>query len=211
MLFGEMISYHKLYSVFSKNIPRKFVRLLSKGLKVQAKEKLGTYLGCPRDVDGRNLNVFQGIHQKVNTTITSWKFNNLNQAGKLILINSILAVYTFHIMTTFLFPRKVLKSVTSSLLRFWRVSSKDRKPIYWEKISFLEEHKNCGGLSLRNLENLNKATLFKQYWCIHCNRDLLVSLVFREKYSEQWFQKSMEGKIPQRSSWGGRSIMKSVQ
>lgn len=140
-----MISYHKLYSVFSKNIPRKFVRLLSKGLKVQAKEKLGTYLGCPRDVDGRNLNVFQGIHQKVNTTITSWKFNNLNQAGKLILINSILAVYTFHIMTTFLFPRKVLKSVTSSLLRFWRVSSKDRKPIYWEKISFLEEHKNCGG------------------------------------------------------------------
>lgn len=118
ILSSQMINHRKSYSVLSKNSPRKFVRLMSKGLKVQVKDKLGTYLGCPMDVDGRSLNTFQGSHHKVSTIITSWKFNTLNQAGKLILINSILAVYASHVITTFLFPKKVVKMVTSSFLRF---------------------------------------------------------------------------------------------
>lgn len=64
-------SSKKTYVIFSINIPRKFVRLLNKGLKVEIKERLGKYLGCPMDVDGRSLNVFQEFHEKVNRTFTS--------------------------------------------------------------------------------------------------------------------------------------------
>lgn len=43
------------------------------------------------------------------------------------------------------------------------------------------------------------------------NQSLLVSKVFRAKYTNSWFENNKRGKIPQSSSWGGgRSIMKSV-
>lgn len=51
---------------------------------------MGTYLGCPLDVDGRSLKLFDFIHEKIMNKITSWKFQLLSQAGRLILINSIL-------------------------------------------------------------------------------------------------------------------------
>lgn len=63
---------------------------------------------------------------------------------------------------------------------------------------------------MRNLEHLNKAILFKQVWRMHSNKELLVSIVFRVRYKEDWFKRSLEGRIPQGTSWGGRSIMKSV-
>ena len=58
---GEMINTQKSYTVFSKNTLKKFIRLLNKGLKVGNKEKQGKYLGCPMDVSGHSLQVFQAI------------------------------------------------------------------------------------------------------------------------------------------------------
>lgn len=69
---------NKSFIVFSKKTPPKFIRLLSKRLEMQNKEKLGSYLGCPMDVDGRSLNVFQNLDNKVPTTISSWKFKSIN-------------------------------------------------------------------------------------------------------------------------------------
>lgn len=77
-LSGEMVNSKKSFTVFSKNTPQKFIRLLSKRLGMQKKEKLGTYLGCSMDVDGRTLNIFQKISDKVASTISSWKFKSIN-------------------------------------------------------------------------------------------------------------------------------------
>lgn len=58
------------------------------------------------DVDGRTLNIFQELHQKVDATITSWKFSHLNLARKMILINNILVAYSSYVMATYMFPPK---------------------------------------------------------------------------------------------------------
>ena len=183
-LLGEMINAEKSYTVFSKNTPRKFIRLLNKGLKVGNKEKLGKYLGCPMDVTGHSLHTFKDLSEKVASTISSWKFSALNQAGKMLLINSILIAFASHIMATYLLPKKMLNKTTSVFLKFWWSSSHDKKPIYWRKRSLLEKHKHEGGLGLRNLIAQNKAILFKQAWRIQNNPNLLVSQIFRAKYSE---------------------------
>lgn len=75
-----MINQEKSCAIFSKNTPRKFVRLMQKGLKIQTKEKHEKYLGYPMDMDGRKLNIFQELHQKIEATITGWKFTHLNLA-----------------------------------------------------------------------------------------------------------------------------------
>lgn len=127
---GEMINSLKSYTVFSRNAPKKFIRLLNKGLKVGNKEKLGKYLGCPMDLTGHSLQILQELPQKISNTITSWSFSSLNQAGKLLLINSILMAFASHIMATLLFPKKSFAHSTSILLKFWWRSSKDKKLIY---------------------------------------------------------------------------------
>ena len=175
------------------------------------KEVLGKYLGCPMDVTGHTLSIFRSIPEKISKTITSWQYNHLNQAGKLILFNSILAAFASHVMALYSIPKKILAEATSACLKFWWGSNAQKKPIYWKKRTLLEEHKHKGGMGLRNLEAINSATLFKQAWRIQNNQGLLVSKVFRAKYSDSWFGKSIRGKIPKNSSWGGRSIMKSVK
>lgn len=179
---GEIINTQKSYTVFSRNTPKKFIRLLNKGQKLGNKEKLGKYLGCPMDVTGHSLHVFEELLQKNSNTITSWSFTSLSQLGKLLLINSILMAYATHIMATFMFPKKMLPHSTSILLKFWWRTKKDKKPIYWRKRSLLEKHKLEGGLGLRNLLAINKATLFRQVWRMHHNPQLLASQMFRAKY-----------------------------
>lgn len=118
-LSGKMINVQKSFTNFSRNTPPKFMRLFSRRLGLKHKDKLGLYLGCPMDVDGRSLNDFKSLPTKVASTLSSWKFKNLSQAGKLILINSILIAFSSHIMTVFKFPKYILNQVTSLLLKFW--------------------------------------------------------------------------------------------
>lgn len=207
-----MISLQKSLMVFSGNPPPpKFIRLLSKRFAVSNKEKLGKHLGFPMDVDGRSINHFKSIPVKVANTITSWKFKNITQAGKLILINSILIAYASHIMAIFQIPQFILKQITSLLLKFWWAASQDRKPIYWRKRELLERPKSQGGLGLRNLQSLNKALLFKQAWRMESKQSLLISKVFRAKYSSNWSANSLKGKIPETCTWGSRRTMKAVK
>lgn len=157
-----MINIQKSYTVYIKKTPRKFIRLLNKGLKIDNRDKLGKYLGCPIDVNGHSLNLFQELPEKVVQTISSWKFSALNQACKLILIHSTLIAYASQSMYTFLFPKNITKRTLSVIRKLWWSALINKKPIYWRKITLLKEHKSNGGLGLRNIEILNKETLCKQ-------------------------------------------------
>ncbi|KAL2944426.1 hypothetical protein RDABS01_032773 [Bienertia sinuspersici] len=85
-----MINYKKSHIQFSRNTPPKFIRFMRKPLGVRSQEKLGSYLGCPMDVDGRTTSTFNQIHDSVLQCISSWKYSCLNPAARSILINSIL-------------------------------------------------------------------------------------------------------------------------
>lgn len=76
-LSGEMINTQNTYTVFHLNTPRKFFRLLNKGFKVDNKDKLGKYLGCPMDVTGHSLSTFQNLLEKIVKTISTWQFSAL--------------------------------------------------------------------------------------------------------------------------------------
>lgn len=62
---GEMINFDKSCVIFSPNTPSTFIRLLRRPLGVKSDTKLGTYLGCPMDVDGRSTSQLAQIHEKL--------------------------------------------------------------------------------------------------------------------------------------------------
>lgn len=123
----------KSYTVFSRNTPKKCIRLLNKGFKVINKKKLGKYLRCPIDLTGHSLSVFQNLPQKIVKKISTWQFSALNQARKLILINCILIAYASHVMATYMIPKKILATTTSTILQFWWGANMGKRPIYWKK------------------------------------------------------------------------------
>lgn len=151
-------------------------------LGVPNSNSFGAYLGCPMEVDGRNTTPLNDIISRIRQKISTWKFMHISPAGKLILINTILASLAAHIISIYLLPVKVKKKVTSFLPRYWRSTSQERKPIYWRKRTLLEKHKEEGGLSMRNIRNMNISLLAKQAWRIDQNKSSIIHKIYQAKY-----------------------------
>ncbi|KAL2894644.1 hypothetical protein RDABS01_010553 [Bienertia sinuspersici] len=204
---GEMVNYKKSHIQFSRNTPPKFVCYMRKPLGVRSQERMGTYLGCPMEVDGRNTGTFNQIHDRVIQCISSWKYACLSPAARSILINSILVALAAHIMSVYLLPQKVLKKISSTITKFYWGGNGQAKPIYWKNRDTLELRKEEGGLGLRNLTSLNQALLFRQVWKLSKNPHALVSRVIRHKYGKDPLAFVREGKNLRNASWSMRSMV----
>lgn len=66
--------------------------------------------------------------EKVEKKITSWIFSSPNQADKLIFCNSILPDVGSHIMSVFLFPKRVMKKLDCMILRLLWIGGNQIKP-----------------------------------------------------------------------------------
>ncbi|XP_021835074.2 uncharacterized protein [Spinacia oleracea] len=207
---GEMINFGKSTVLFSPNTPTRFARILRRPLGVENKKEMGTYLGCPMDVDGRSSAKFQVIVDRVNDKIGSWKFNKVISGGKLLLINSVLIAMASHILSTYLCPAMITKKLNSTLLRYWRASSSTKKPIYWRKKELLYSHKNDGGMGLKEVRTLNVALLARKSWRMHTHSDLLASKLFKGKYGNDPISLGYSNSMPRRSSWAARSLIKAA-
>ncbi|KAL2903953.1 hypothetical protein RDABS01_002663 [Bienertia sinuspersici] len=204
---GEMINYKKSHIQFSRNTPPKFIRFMRKPLGVRSQEKMGSYLGCPMDVDGRTTSTFNQIHDRVLQCISSWKYSCLNPAARSILINSVLVALAAHIMSIYLLPHKTLNRISSTILKFYWGGKGQARPIYWKSRDQLELRKEEGGLGLRNLENLNKALLFRQVWRVSRNHNSLASRVIRRKYGGDPLAIARRGATLRNASWAMRSMV----
>uniref|UniRef100_A0A803N7C0 Reverse transcriptase domain-containing protein n=1 Tax=Chenopodium quinoa TaxID=63459 RepID=A0A803N7C0_CHEQI len=193
-----------------KKVLDQFCELSGEMVNLNKSEHMGTYLGCPMDVDGRSTNAFNDIVSKITCKLSSWKFLSLSQAGKLVLINGILVAMASHILSAYLLPKCIMRKISLLILKFWRSSSMDNRPNNWRKTSLLEQHKHDGGIGLRNINNLNLALVFKQAWSIFSNPQLHVSKVFKAKYRDDWFDKGRKRESKSIMSWGARSIFKSI-
>ncbi|XP_021743996.1 uncharacterized protein LOC110710043 [Chenopodium quinoa] len=209
-LSGEVINMKKSSILFSPNTPSRFVRILRQPLGIRSNTELGTYLGCPMDIDGRTFAKLKGVQEKIMKIISSWKFSHLTMPGKIILINGVLAASLQHILSVYWCPKSLANSIMSILLKFlWR-NSTAKKPIYWAKKSLICSHKTSGGLGIRSVMHLNKSLLMKQGWRMITNHGLLVSRIFKSKYGNDLISLGHKDLVPKFGSWAARSIVKAA-
>lgn len=121
---------------------------------------MGTYLGCPMEIDGRSTRKLEFILDRLIAKISSRKFCYLCQAGKLVLINLVLITLASYIMSVYHISKKDLGKITSICLKFWWARSMDKRPIYWKRKEVLFKYKAERGIGLRNLFHLNQALMF---------------------------------------------------
>lgn len=180
-----MVNFDKSHIIFSLNTSSTFVRIMRKPLGVSNKIKVGTYLGFPEEVNGRNTASFNDILHKTINIISSWKFINLSQTRKLILINIMLSSLVSHIIYIYLLSKRTQKKNSLIFLKFWWSWTMDKTPIYWrKKKEVLESHKDMRGLGMRNISCVKKSLLFNKAWRIHRNQSLLIHIIYKVRHKD---------------------------
>ncbi|XP_074283561.1 uncharacterized protein LOC141608108 [Silene latifolia] len=207
---GQMVNYAKSYLKYSPNAPPDFKQYLSKLLTIQYKDNFGVYLGVLADIGRNKVAPFGYLLDKVIYKLTSWNTLNLSQSAKLVLINAVLIASLNHVMLIFKLPQGVTAKIEATILAFWWASSGKKRSIHWLSNKVLHLPKQSDGLQLRNIQVMNQALLAKNYNRIMNNPQLLLSKVFKAKYSKDC------GVIPPlkrnhyRPSWGLKSILKAA-
>jgi hypothetical protein len=105
---------------------------------------------------------FQGIIDKVLSKIEGWRAKTLSQAGRLVLIKSVVAALPSYAMSTFLLPLSFSNKLDRIFKNFWwGFPSKKSKNLSLKALDSLCIPKLLGGLGLRKMREVNLALVSK--------------------------------------------------
>lgn len=148
-----------------------------------------TYLGAPI---ATNRESFDFLIDKFSSKLQIWKSKVLSQAGRLVVIKSVLQSLPVYYMATILLPVSVVKKLNALMRRFfWGAGDKTRYMAYisWDTIT---EPKDYGGLAVRDLGIFNEAMILKSLWKLATKTETLWVQLVIAKYiprSELWHSK----------------------
>lgn len=114
--------------------------------------------------------------------VGSVKCKSLSFAGRVVLINSILASLSIYFMSLFQAPSTVINNIDKIRRRFlWRDSEKIRKMIRveWHRVCL---PKKMGVAGVVDLKVKNRALLAKWGWRVACEKNALWRKVIVSKY-----------------------------
>jgi hypothetical protein len=176
-LSGLKINFHKseLYCYgAAKNFEHDYARLF--GCKTG--NTPFKYLGIPMHHMKLSNKDWIIIEEKFQKKLSSWKGKLLSVGGRLVLINSVLAMY---MLSFFVLPKGVLRKLDYYRSRFYWQCDEHKKKYRLTKWSILCRPKDCGGLGIQNLEIQNRCLLSKWLFKL-INEEGIWQNLLRRKY-----------------------------
>jgi hypothetical protein len=117
--------------------------------------KMGTYpfkyLGIPMNYRKLSNADWNGVLERIEKKLSSWKGKHLSSGGRLVLINSVLSSLPLYMMSFFEVPRKVLWKMDYLRSRFFWQSDQEKKKYRLTKWNILCQPKDTGAWELRIL------------------------------------------------------------
>ncbi|XP_019172459.1 PREDICTED: uncharacterized protein LOC109167843 [Ipomoea nil] len=155
-LSGQGVNYHKSSICFSKNTREDNREEVAQVLGVVQASNFGKFLGLPSFLARNKKAAFDYIEDKIRQRIGSWNKKLLSEAGREILLKSIVQSMPTFSMSVFLLP----------------ISAWDRLCV----------PKKFGGLGFKELRAFNLAMLGKPAWRFLTKPESLVACVYKAKY-----------------------------
>lgn len=188
---GQLIGPQKSSMWFSKATGAEQQAEIQQILGVPPENESGKYLGAPISTKAGS---YDFLVEKFAIRLQTWKSKLMSQAGRVVLIKSVLQSIPVYFMGTVKIPTRIIKELTGLIRRFyWGATDKNRYLAYvaWDKITrpFKE-----GGLAIRDLESVNEALLLKVLWQVASGSKALWVSIVVAKYlprSELWTSKRM--------------------
>lgn len=149
--------------------------------------------------------IFSIIRDRIWRRINGWGEKTLSSAGKEVLIKSVHQSIPTYIMSCFLLPGYLVRSIEMAIRRFWWGSGPKRK-LAWLPWSTLCQSKENGGMGFRDLQSFNLALLAKQEWRLVTCPDSLMSHLFQARYYPN--SSFLEASLGSRPSATWRSILR---
>lgn len=176
---GQEISQQKSKLWLSRATPGEERRMVLNLFGIGLEDDSESYLGCPLDVT--HPNAFHPILDKIDKRLGSWKGRLLSNAGRVVLIKSVLESTLVYYMTTTAFHKSVLSKIKSKIRRFFWGKEQVRYLAYlrWEEIA---KPKCLGGAGLRDLEAMNCSFMAKNLWKIASQNGALWVRIMQAKY-----------------------------
>ncbi|XP_050142150.1 uncharacterized mitochondrial protein AtMg00310-like [Malus sylvestris] len=137
--------------------------------------------------------------------IVGWKRRFLSQAGKEVLIKTVVQAIPMYPMCVFLLPATLCNEIDAAMARFWWVGADKDRGMHWINWKELGQSKNEGGIGFRNLYDFNIALLAKQCWRLIHDPDSLWARVLKERYFPN--VSFLEAKKGGRASWAWASLL----
>lgn len=182
LAFGQKLNSEKTSIFFSHNTPRPLKSHIASLVGSTAMNNYHKYLGLLALVGRSKTQTFVGIQDRVCKRLDGWTERFLSQAGKEILIKTVVQAIPTYSMSVFRLPKTLCFHLNSLMSRFWWRSKKGTKKMAWMSWERSRNSKNSGGMGFRDLEIFNLALLTKQGWQILQNPYSLVARIFKEKY-----------------------------
>ena len=106
----------------------------------------------------------------------------LSQAGREVLIKSIIQAIPTYAMSCFKFPLGLCAEISSMATNFWWGQRGVERKVHWLSKCHLSRGENFGGVGFRDLHLFNKSLLARQGWRLVWYPNSLVSRVLKAKY-----------------------------
>ncbi|KAL0395298.1 UNVERIFIED_CONTAM: putative mitochondrial protein [Sesamum latifolium] len=195
---GLMVNLEKSSVAFSQNIFENLKNDLASMLGVRVVTKHDRYLGLSAMVDRSKREIFQTLKDRVWEKMQSWRCRNLLQAGKVVLLKSMVQAMPTFMMGCFLVPSSICRKIESMMADFlWH--NKDLRRVHWLSWDKLCAIKQEGGLGFRKLGAFNRTMLAKQIWRILTNPDSLRSRMLKQKYypnsEDKWLPRPLSFQV----------------
>ena len=183
---GQAINLQKSELFCSRNTPDNLKNLIATTLGVRQVLGTGKYLGLPSMIERSKHETFKFIKDRIWSKINSWSSRCLSQAGREILIKSVLQSIPSYVMSVFLLPRSLIDEIEKMLNSFWwGHNSANSRGLHWMSWERLSIPKSFGGMGFKSFKAFNMAMVGKQAWKLVSDPESLVTRLLKAKYFPQ--------------------------
>ncbi|WMV47514.1 hypothetical protein MTR67_040899 [Solanum verrucosum] len=161
---GLSINWRKSCIFPFKEVPQ--IQSLATILGCRVEQLPTTYLGMPLGHNHKELEIWDGIIEKIEKKLVNWKAQYISLGGRVTLINFVLDSLPTYVMSLFPIPAKVEERLDKLRRDFLWLGNKEGKGPHLFKWQVVQLHKQSGGggLGIRNLRIQNACLLSKWLW-----------------------------------------------
>jgi len=132
-----------------------------------------TYLGVPLGANMRKMSSWQGVIDKIQNRLNTWKGTCISRAGRVVLIKAVLSSLPTYYLSLFKLPTKVAQEINKIQRRFLWSGQKSGRYSALVKWELIQKPKDKGGLGVADCTLKNAALLFKWWWRYACEEGCL--------------------------------------